>query len=85
MAKRRPGPFPLVPAPLSGSREQIRKHRAEGSNLSLGERTDQIASGRTTTGRIASTVQLARKPPYPQTVCSFNAHSGAIRNFASAG
>jgi hypothetical protein len=37
MPKRRPGPFPLVPAPLSGSREQIREHRGGEARTRYGK------------------------------------------------
>jgi hypothetical protein len=37
MPKRRPGPFPLVPAPLSRSREQIREHRGGEARTGYGK------------------------------------------------
>lgn len=36
MPKCRPGPFSLVPAPLSGSREQIREQRASQASVQQG-------------------------------------------------
>jgi hypothetical protein len=76
-------PVSLVPVPLSRSREQS-VSIGGCLKLSLGERTDLIASRRTATGRLASTLQLARTAPRELCVRS-NAHSGVTRNFASAG
>ena len=46
MPKRRPGPFPLVPAPLSGSREQIREHRGGEARTGYGKAEASLDPGR---------------------------------------
>jgi|Tabmets5t2r1_1033131.scaffolds.fasta_scaffold02497_5 hypothetical protein len=66
MPKRHPGPYPLVPAPPSRSREQIVSIRRGGSNVPLGEPTEPLLtclSQRVVTGRRSWTPTDAGKLP----------------------
>ena len=87
MLKRRPGPFRLVLAPLSGSREQIREHRVGDSNSGpLPKGHAGSGSVRTvTSGSLPVVSARARRTPPPAgSVCTRCGPSPAGQSMALA-